>query len=414
MLWAILILTTCGYRTPPEPYEQRAVDLPGITGASLNFRADDLVFRWRLSDERILGTEGRVRLLTTRRANLPVDTADATHDTDADSNRFESAASVSGNVDNPQVDEEPAAVIQLFRLNVFGEVSDCSECGPVLLARIILPLFDGQTFLETMDERIWRQAGSFVPSRYRLSWNPIEGFVFALPADLFDEGALEDRCFFSIDYMTTDERFALSSPRLYPRRPHLVPLPEVTVRKLVSVHRYPLHADPRYLVWSDFLTFIGVKTAAPRAPAIRDGHDPLPLPLWIAQPQTEETVFIETSVYDPQADACRAPTVHYFLLLRWQPRHETLVHIETADGRLHESVQYYGVNLYRFQPIDPAAGIPTGRSTGDGGFEERINAQPLLNGSFSLSNFHDRLYARHVDRFGNESMAVLVFDGRYE
>lgn len=102
----------------------------------------------------------------------------------------------------------------------------------------------------------------------------------------------------------------------------------------------------------------------------------------------------------------------YFLVLEWQPRQETIHHTLQQDGRIAETVVHYGLNLYRSDSSAPRSdGVQ-----GDAALrrpETRINSAPLLNGRFSLLNFQGRLTARQVDRFGNESESITVFDGRY-
>jgi hypothetical protein len=416
-----MFLVACGYRTPPEPYEAMTGDLPGITETSLNFRGDNLVFRWHLKDYSVFGPQGEQGLMATSGMDRSAEIPDATGDTEPDTVNAETIEMQDDVTD--QTDEEPTTVIQHFRLNLLQEALGCNDCSPVLLARIILPAFGGKPSVETTDARIWRQEETTMSAAHGLNWNPIEGFVFTLPAGLFNEGVLEERRYFTVDYVMEDERMALPSYRLYPRRPHPVPPPEISVRKLISVRQSPLSPDPGHLVWSDFQTFIGIPgaegigTRMSETSVVSDDSDRtrrLPLPLNLDRTQTGKTVFIEEPVYDPQAKACRAPTVSFFLLLEWPRRHETVVHVTMADGRFYESVRHYGVNLYRVRQSDANGDSLSAQSPVGWEGEERINPLPLQNGSFSLSNFHDDLYARHVDRYGNESVSVLVFDGRYE
>ena len=165
------------------------------------------------------------------------------------------------------------------------------------------------------------------------------------------------------------------------------------------------------------------------------------------------------------------PQFEYFLLLDWDLKQETLRHTLQKDRKLSEQVVHYGINFYykqiktplperldndhnpldyldetynilvyaeeKYEPpakaddednlldfLDETYGIlifaeEAYNSPNVGGAdpfqhtEHLINPQPLLYGSYSLFNFQGELLARHVDRFGNESESILVFDGEY-
>jgi len=126
--------------------------------------------------------------------------------------------------------------------------------------------------------------------------------------------------------------------------------------------------------------------------------NPVPLPKVRG---TKKTISLETGLID------------YFLVLEWEPQQEALRHTLQKDGKLNEEVIHYGLNLYR-TPVRPslpkkAEAITRVIATPP----HLINSSPLLYGSFSLLNFQGRLSVRQVDRHGNESESVIVFDGQY-
>jgi len=92
----------------------------------------------------------------------------------------------------------------------------------------------------------------------------------------------------------------------------------------------------------------------------------------------------------------------FFLYLSWQPQYETVRHVIAENGNLVTQDRFYGLNLYRINKY----GFPK--------VEYSVNSEPLREGTFSLSDFHEALlYGRYVDRYGNESEKVLIFNGEY-
>jgi hypothetical protein len=72
----------------------------------------------------------------------------------------------------------------------------------------------------------------------------------------------------------------------------------------------------------------------------------------------------------------------------------------------------YGVNLYRVENTRTLRELtpPFDSIT----MESRVNNTPLKYGSYQLINYYQPLIARHVNRHGNESDPVIVFNGSYE
>jgi hypothetical protein len=146
-----------------------------------------------------------------------------------------------------------------------------------------------------------------------------------------------------------------------------------------------------YIVYSGLLSM-----ASPRIfPA---DLTPVPLP----------TVKVTKKIIDQETGS-----IDYFLLLEWEPQQEALRHTLQKDGKFSEEIIHYGLNLYRtpVQSSLPDEAESTTRFFGT--TPHLINSAPLLYGNFSLLNFQGRLSVRQVDRHGNESESVIVFDGHY-
>lgn len=88
-----------------------------------------------------------------------------------------------------------------------------------------------------------------------------------------------------------------------------------------------------------------------------------------------------------------------FVFLSWQPQYEVVRHVFEEGGKLLKEDRFYGLNLYLI------------RQKGLLRTEQQLNAEPLQEGTYSLSDFHGpNLYGRHVDRYGNESEKVLILE----
>ncbi len=122
--------------------------------------------------------------------------------------------------------------------------------------------------------------------------------------------------------------------------------------------------------------------------------EPVPLP----------AVRVTKKIFDRKAGS-----PDFFILLEWEPQQEALRHTLQKDGKFSEEVIHYGLNLYQ----TPIPDEPETTTRVFGTAPHLINAAPLLYGSFSLLNFQGRLSVRQVDRHGNESESVIVFDGHY-
>lgn len=100
-----------------------------------------------------------------------------------------------------------------------------------------------------------------------------------------------------------------------------------------------------------------------------------------------------------------------FLLLEWELQQEILRHTLQKDGKATETVVHYGLNLYHSEQQAESPSESESSSASQFSHTQRpVNPSPLLYGSFSLLNFQGRLIARQVDRYGNESIGITVFE----
>jgi|GEM_PF-5075993 len=82
------------------------------------------------------------------------------------------------------------------------------------------------------------------------------------------------------------------------------------------------------------------------------------------------------------------------IYIRWVPVQETTQSILQSDGSFMHGVKYFGINFYELSPE---------------GLEKLINAKPILGPGLTLPFKQQKIIARSVDRFGNESAATVIF-----
>ncbi|MCP4752055.1 MAG: hypothetical protein GY866_14260 [Proteobacteria bacterium] len=346
----ILLCISCGRRTPPQPHTIASDQLPAVNGTRLYFRGEDLAIHWQLPGK-------------------------------------------------SKIDE-----IATFRLNILSPDSECSVCDPTLLDRIHFNAATGKSAPLSI--------GDGKSNRKPLLSKEADGFLIVIPSGFLQNRDFEDRIIFMIDYVARDGQVSAPSPDLKPVRPIEIPLPEVTVGKLIVDHELSDDSDFQSLFGIRFEEFIGIeeKTSKRALPSSsfqdnKEGAKPRNalLPLQGSKSTDASSLVVVRSgpVFYPSATIGETPKMKYFLLLQWDLRQETIRHIYRRNREIDESIRHYGLNFYRIVEED-------GERT-----EKRINPEPLRAGSFSLANFLDPLYARSVDRYGNESKIVLVFDGHY-
>ncbi len=84
------------------------------------------------------------------------------------------------------------------------------------------------------------------------------------------------------------------------------------------------------------------------------------------------------------------------IILRWTKPVERIYRTVHKNNFGREVTQYYGVNLYQSDQPDQLI------------LSEKLNDHPLISGFANVSFQKSRLYAAHVDRFGNESERIIV------
>ncbi|MFH2130828.1 MAG: hypothetical protein ABIK68_10685 [bacterium] len=369
LITGLVFTAACGYRTAPEPYDRPDESIPTVSEARLNAQGDDWVFRWQIPEDGVT-----IRL----------------------SQQDESAVT-DPTADGPRV-KKPG--IQFFRINIFRAAANCSLCKSENLGHFLIDPVGGEIrgqFPDEMDP----------PAHQRFYFDSPQAFRFDLPLAFFRGNQIIDRSFYTIDYLLDNDVLSLPSRRLYPLDLKTVPDPAVRVRKLTS------HIDPtqrgridHYLVRDLNRWLLTPEADDSGGSDHRERFPALPLLLMMPPPETDDhqpltsEFSLET---DPYLEQCERPRFEYFLVLEWDLKQETLRHTMQKDGKIHEQVIHYGVNFYEDLAAESLTENPY----------RLINPEPLRYGRFSLLNFQGRLLARHVDRFGNESRSVPVFNGRY-
>ncbi len=82
--------------------------------------------------------------------------------------------------------------------------------------------------------------------------------------------------------------------------------------------------------------------------------------------------------------------------IEWTLKREVILTKIESNGSTKENEIFYGLNLYKL--------VQTGDPTG----KKLINHKPLMKGHYSFFAGNSRIFASHVDRFGNESGFVAV------
>ncbi|MBU2645595.1 hypothetical protein KKI24_12880 [bacterium] len=369
LITGLVLTSACGYRTAPEPYDRPDETIPTVSEARLNAQGDDWVFRWQIPED-------GVTIRSSQQAEEAVTDPTA---------------------DGPRV-KKP--VIQFFRINIFRAAAGCSLCKSENLGHFLIDPAGGEIRGQFPDEMV-------PPVHHRFYVDGPQTFRVDLPLAFFRVNQIIDRSFYTIDYLLDNEVLSLPSRRIYPLDLKTVPVPVVRVRKLT------IHMDPtqqgridHYFV-RDLNRWLLIPEADDSGGSGR--RETFPVFPYLPLMPTSETddhqpLMSELSLEtDPYLEQCERPRFEYFLVLEWDLKQETLRHTMQKDGKIHEQVIHYGVNFYEDLPAEPLPGNP----------HRLINPDPLRYGRFSLLNFQGRLLARHVDRFGNESRSVPVFNGRY-
>ena len=352
MSW-LVFYAACGYRTAPVPYDRPEESIQTVTHAKLNKRGDNWVFRWKVPEGQLLDQP-------------PEEDEQSMADASADISRVKKSA------------------ISIFRINILRSSGECPLCEPESIGRFLINLNSGN--IESAFPPNIK-----LPPYQRFFIIGDRDFQFDLPITFFTENGLIERGFYTIDYILNSGLLSVPSQKLYSLDLKTIPPPTVHIRTSVSINP-PQQADPEV-------------TSA------RSGN----LPLKTKQgPENSKSIQNEPpTANNPDGEISNEPQRSFFLLLRWNLQQETLRHTRQKDGRFNEQVVYYGVNFYSNNKFSPPLDKEEAKPDPFTHTERLINPVPLLYGSFSLLNFQGQLLARQVDRFGNESESILVFNGQY-
>ena len=162
---------------------------------------------------------------------------------------------------------------------------------------------------------------------------------------------LPDRYYFSIDYLTDKGEISMATKPLTPIRPLTIPAPRVKVRVIGLSDKEDNRVQQKFKETFE-------SGDLPCRGRLRDADE-----VWI---------------------------------LEWNPVLETIRHTVQADGKLEKTEVVYGLQFFYYD---------------DNQYEIPYHRELLFEGSYAVFDFHGILYARHVDRFGNQSAKVKVYAG---
>jgi len=283
----------------------------------------------------------------------------------------------------------PAKGITSYRLSEWQAEPNCLSCPKSLLTRVLL--YPKTDVVDLEITSIPRPTGG-------ISYTLKDGTLHWLfPSTFFETANGDYGKSITIDYVRLNGEISKPSHQIIPVRPLPIPIPEISVVRLVQ---------PTALATGDQDTDVILIQRKSDPEKGRGRSIPMNSFLPLDPPQDKKksdlTIVPHSDLSTQASSVCRDLKIEFMLILNWTPRQEAIRHRLQLDGSIAEVSIAYGVNLYRV------------KKGSQGNLFELINAEPLVDGSFSLVNFTDLLYARHQDRFGNESEAVLIFDGTYQ
>lgn len=178
----ILLLISCGYKTPPKPYPSVSEDLMKVQKEKIYFDDNQLVLEWHPPDKLTL---------------------------------------INNQVSNTE--KEDNFDILLYQLKIFTP-SDCLACEDQLIAKIDFP---GNNFSPEINPQglVFQKNNQ---NRYRL----------LIPGKHLIEFDQYPLIYFRIDYYTSDGDLSPGSKKLYPKKPVTIPVPEINW-KIVTTNAAP-------------------------------------------------------------------------------------------------------------------------------------------------------------------------------
>ncbi len=374
--WLTLIVVSCGYRTAPVPYEQPDKGLLVVSSAELKQQGDNWVFSWKIPQGQAIGP------------GVPI-----TESTDTDS--------------TTDIERKKLPFIKHFRIGVHRTTDSCPSCESESIGHFFIHLENGEIGHRFAKETI------NLPSEKHFFAEEGKRFSFHLPVLFFSNNGLIKDCFYTIDYVLNNNLLSAPSRQLYPYNLKKVQLPKIRLRKRVRNTKQVNKVRPDEIIVNN-LNRIIFNSPVVDSTGIRQRSTSIMGKTLLLMPGMDAKAEIKPLLEgNTLSNQCHRPQLENFLLLEWDLQLETMRHIVQKDGKAREDVVHYGLNLYTEkqitrQPQEEANVLQRFRNP-----HLLINPQPLLYGSFSLLNFHGLLSARHVDRYGNESESITVFNGQY-
>ena len=204
----LLFLGSCGYKTAPKPYPSISKGLTKVEQEKIYFEGNQLVLEWKAPK--------RKRLKEKQKST-------AEHEDQAKSDKEEEDSSEPMTKQEDQSGSEPGkeniSNIYLYRLKVMTPGS-CPACEDQLIEK--MQILNRPPFLQSNPEGI------------QVYQNGNRGFRILMPNNYLSKFDKYSLLYFSIDYYTTNGALSPSSGNLYPKKPVLIPVPDIKWKVMTS------------------------------------------------------------------------------------------------------------------------------------------------------------------------------------
>ena len=251
----------------------------------------------------------------------------------------------------------------------------CVQCDPLIPGRITVAT-------DRMTAKIYDREGKIIFDSRILWVDFADGeYTIELPADILPKGKEEGLYSIAIDYRADNDQSApLSEPRR-PNKPKVFPKIDFTARNVVFID----YADSmdRYHLLDRVLK---------GAPLDKADRRSATFPTIFRPPDTPKirNRIVTRSAVNPFATACFPPSRRHFLLIKWTPPPEVVRYTLLESGHALQKQIRYGVKFIDFADF-PLSDI-------------------LYDGTFAFSRSRKTVFARIVDRFGNQSIRLPIFN----
>ncbi len=205
-------------------------------------------------------------------------------------------------------------------------------------------------YVRIKDHQLLDEDGRLINNSEMLKLKKIDDrrYQLAISPAFLEKIKIPNQYYLTVDYQTLDEGQSPPTQALKPVKPSLIPVPQVKT-KVIELDRNG---------GAEILTRYQLLPASRYA-----------------------------------LDTDRLKTASAVWLLNWKPLLETIKHTINEKEKLEQSTVVYGVQFFFYDEN-----------------KTEINLTPMLlyEGSYAVVDFDKVLYAKHVDRFGNQSASVLV------